>query len=69
VPVDGHHDNATDTCAICDHAIDGAPLTDSDSGRAFHPTCVVDRLPQDAIIRVLGVLALIALPTVVVWAA
>jgi hypothetical protein len=29
---------------------------------------VVDRLPEDAIIRVLGVLVLIALPTVVVWA-
>jgi hypothetical protein len=29
---------------------------------------VVDRLPQDAVIRLLGVLALVAVPTVVVWA-
>jgi hypothetical protein len=30
---------------------------------------VVDRLPEDAVIRLLGVLALVAVPTVVVWAA
>jgi hypothetical protein len=68
VPTDGLHDNAQDTCAICDHSIEGAPLTDAETGRAFHPQCVVDRLPQDAVIRLLGVLALVAVPTVVVWA-
>jgi hypothetical protein len=65
---DGLHHNATDTCAICDRTIQGAPLTDAASGRAFHPKCVVDRLPQDAVIRLLGVLALVAVPTVLVWA-
>lgn len=69
MPSGGPHDEATDTCAICDRAIEGAPLTDSETGRAFHPECVVDRLPADAAIRLLGVLALVALPTVVVWAA
>jgi hypothetical protein len=69
VPSGDPHDNATDTCTICDHAIDDAPLTDAETGRAFHPKCVVDRLPQDTVIRLLGVLALIAVPTVVVWAA
>jgi hypothetical protein len=69
VPADRLHDYTPDTCAICDHSIDGAPLTDAETGRAFHPRCVVDRLAQDAVIRLLGVLALVALPTVVVWAA
>ena len=69
MPSDGPHDNALETCAICDRSIEGAPLTDADSGRAFHPQCVVGRLPQDAVVRLLGVLALVAAPTVVVWAA
>jgi hypothetical protein len=69
VLTDGPHDNAPDTCAICHHSIDGAPLTDAETGRAFHPKCVVDRVPEDAVIRLLGVVALIAVPTVVVWAA
>jgi hypothetical protein len=69
VRTDGLHDNAPDTCAICAHSIEGAPLTDAGTGRAFHPQCVIDRLPQDAVIRLLGVLALVAVPTVVVWAA
>ena len=57
------------SCAICDRSIEDAPLTDSGTGRAFHPRCVVERLPQDAAVRLLGVLALVVLPTVVVWAA
>jgi hypothetical protein len=69
VPTDGRHHDAPDTCAICDHSIAGAPLTDAETGRAFHPQCVVERLPQDAAVRLLGLLALVALPTVVVWAA
>ena len=44
-------------------------MTDAETGRAFHPQCVVERLPQDAVIRLLSVLALVAVPTVVVWAA
>lgn len=69
VPPGGPHDSATDTCAICDRAIADVPLTDAESGRAFHAGCVVARLPEDAVIRLLGVLALVAVPAVVVWAA
>ena len=69
MPSGGPHDNATDTCAICDHAIGDAPLTDAESGRAFHPECVVDRLPGDAVVALLGVVALVAVPAVLVWAA
>jgi hypothetical protein len=61
-------DHAKDTCAICARAVEGAPLTDERTDRAFHPECVVGRAPQDALVRLLGFLALIAAPTVLVWA-
>ena len=62
-------DNAAGACAICDHAIEDAALTDCDTGRRVHPACAVDRLPHDAVVRLLGLLGLIVVPTIVVWAA
>ena len=62
-------DHAKNTCAICDRSIKDAPLTDASTGRAFHPGCAVQRLPHDAPARLLGLLALVVVPTVVVWAA
>jgi hypothetical protein len=61
-------DHAHSTCAICARAVVGAPLTDEPTGRAFHPECVVGRAPEDALLRLLGFLALIAVPSVLVWA-
>jgi hypothetical protein len=61
-------DHAKTVCAICARAVEGAPLTDDRSGRVFHPECVVRRAPEDAHVRLLGFLALIAAPTVLVWA-
>ena len=61
-------DLAKNVCAICARAVEGAPLTDEESGRVFHPECVVRRAPEDALVRLLGFLALIAAPTVLVWA-
>jgi hypothetical protein len=61
-------DHAQDTCAICARAVEGAPLTDELTGRVFHPQCVVGRAPEDALMRLLGFLALIAVPSVLVWA-
>ena len=69
MPSGGPHDHASKACAICDRAIVGAPLTDAEADRIFHPECVVGRAPEDALVRLLGFLALIAVPTVVVWAA
>ena len=63
------HHHTTDTCAICARSIDGAPLADHRTGRVFHPACVVGRAPEDALVRLLGFLALIAVPTVLLWAA
>jgi hypothetical protein len=56
------------SCAICDRSIEDAPLTDASSGHAFHPGCAIERLPHDAAVRLLGLLALVVVPTVVVWA-
>jgi hypothetical protein len=68
VPLGATHDHAKDSCAICDLAIDGAPLTDPQTGSGYHPRCAVERLPQDAVVRLLGVLALVVVPSVLVWA-
>ena len=61
-------DHAKNLCAICARAVEGAPLTDEQSDRVFHPECVVHRAPEDALVRLLGFLALIAVPSVLVWA-
>jgi hypothetical protein len=61
-------DHAQDTCAICARAVEGAPLTDELTGCVFHSQCVVGRAPEDALMRLLGFLALIAVPSVLVWA-
>ena len=61
-------DHAKNTCAICARVVEGAPLTDERTERVFHPECVIRRAPEDALVRLLGFLALIAAPTVLVWA-
>ena len=61
-------DHARNTSAHCARAVEGAPLIDERTGRGFNPQCVVGRAPQDALVRLLGFLALIAAPTVLVWA-
>jgi hypothetical protein len=58
-------DHANDVCAICARVVEGAPLTDERTDSIFH---VVGRAPEDALVRLLGFLALIAAPTVLVWA-
>jgi hypothetical protein len=68
MPPGGPHDHAKRTCAICARAIVGPPLTDEPTGRAFHAGCVVRRAPEDALVRLLGFLALLTVPTVLVWA-
>jgi hypothetical protein len=68
VPPGSPLDHAQDTCAICVRAVEGAPLNDEPNGRVFHPECVIRRAPEDALMRMLGFLALIAVPSVLVWA-
>ena len=62
-------DYAKHTCAICARVVEGAPLIDERTESVFHPECVVAQAPEDALIRLLGFLALIAAPTILLWAA
>jgi hypothetical protein len=55
-------------CPVCDLPIDGARLTDHDTGLEFHPACVVGRVPQDAVVALVAALALVLVPTILVWA-
>lgn len=57
-----------DACLICSHAIDGPRLTDASTGRHAHHACVAKALPQDVVVALLAALALVLVPTAVVWA-
>ena len=55
------------TCFVCDHPIDGHGLANLETGDQFHPACAVGRLAQEAIVTLVGALALVVLPTIVLW--
>jgi hypothetical protein len=55
-------------CPLCDGPITGPALADAQTASAFHPACVVTRLPQDAIVALVAAAALVLLPAIVVWA-
>jgi hypothetical protein len=65
---DHDEQHAMRTCTICDLAIEGPRLTDSETGLEFHPACVAERVPQDAVIALVVALALVLVPTILVWA-
>jgi hypothetical protein len=56
-------------CGLCDRPVEGPRLADSATGGAVHAECVARRLPQDAVVALLGALVLVLAPPVVVWAA
>lgn len=58
----------SDACPICESPIEGPRLTDAETGSQFHAACVVNRVPEDAVVRLAGLLALALAPLVVVWA-
>ena len=58
-----------DPCVACGSPVLGARVVDPDAGGALHPACLVERLPHDALGVLLGALALVVVPVVVVWAA
>jgi hypothetical protein len=55
-----------DLCTICRHPIEERGL--GDPGNAIHPACLADRLPQDAVVAVGGLLALLLAPPIIIWA-
>jgi hypothetical protein len=57
-----------DSCNICQRPIEGPHLSDPAIGSHFHPACLAKRVPEEAIVAVIAALALVLVPTVVVWA-
>jgi hypothetical protein len=55
-------------CAICDGRMEAPGLVDSETGSGFHPACVAARLPEDLIALAIASVALVLVPTIVVWA-
>jgi hypothetical protein len=56
-----------ETCGICHSPIDGPQL--GEPGAPMHPACLADRLPQDAMAALGGLLALVLAPAILIWAA
>jgi hypothetical protein len=56
-----------DTCSICLDPIAGPQLGDGDD--AVHAVCLAERLPQDAVAALGGLIALFLAPTILIWAA
>jgi hypothetical protein len=65
---DHDEQSAMGTCTICDLPIEGPRLTDCETGLEFHAACVAERVPQDAVGALVAALALVLVPTVLVWA-
>jgi hypothetical protein len=55
-------------CAICNLTIDAPPLVDRETGSAFHPACVAERVPADVAVALLALAMAVVVPAVVVWA-
>jgi hypothetical protein len=51
-----------DPCDICGRPLEGADLA------GMHPECLAERLPQDVAVAVVGMLALVLAPALLVWA-
>ena len=56
-------------CDICEQPVLDGGLIDSDTGRAYHPACVVERLPHDAALALADLLAIVLVPMMLRWAA
>ena len=54
------------TCLICGGPVEGPRLTAEDG--ALHPSCLAERLPQDAALALLAAVGFVLFHTAVVWA-
>jgi hypothetical protein len=55
-------------CAICDGRMEAPGLVDSETGSVLHPGCFAARLPEDLVALAIASVALVLVPTIVVWA-
>jgi hypothetical protein len=56
-------------CVLCARPIDEATIAASlPAGRAVHPACLAERLPEDALVLAVAALALVLVAMAVVWA-
>jgi hypothetical protein len=55
-------------CMLCAGRLDEPSLVDPATGAAVHPACVAMRVPQDALLALVGALVLVLVPSAVVWA-
>jgi hypothetical protein len=55
-------------CDICEQPVLDGGLIDSETGRAYHPACAVERLPRDAAAALAELLAIVLVPMIVRWA-
>jgi hypothetical protein len=64
----GYGQRPAERCVVCGGPMLEARIVDPDDGGALHPGCLVERLPHDALSILLGALALVVAPVVIVWA-
>ena len=54
-------------CTICDRAIEGPGLSESETGGTFHAACVAQQLPEDLVVVLVALAAAVLVPAVMVW--
>jgi hypothetical protein len=54
-----------DLCTICREELEQPGVGDP----AIHPACLAEQLPQDAVVALGSLLALVLAPTIIIWAA
>ena len=64
----GHATAPETNCAICGRPIERDRLTELATCAELHFACVGDQLPQDALVALLGALALVLAPAILLWA-
>jgi hypothetical protein len=55
-----------DLCTICRDPLEEPGV--GDPGDAMHPACLAERLPQDAVVALGSLIALVLAPPIVIWA-
>ena len=58
---------AASRCALCAGDVDGARLTDPETGAELHPACVAERVPAELAALLAETLAVVLAPLIIVW--